>query len=87
MTDENATRPDLVDPVRAVLPEADEVRAAPDPADIRKDRREHGGMPLRPDDDELAARTEAERVDAGLEDYAPDLVPPATEEEPTDTAG
>ncbi|MFG3256921.1 DEAD/DEAH box helicase [Streptomyces sp. NPDC048172] len=29
-------------------------------------RHEHGGMPRRPDDDELARRTEAERAAAGL---------------------
>ncbi|NGO71094.1 hypothetical protein [Streptomyces boncukensis] len=42
-------------------------------------RREHGGMPTRPDDEELARRAEAERVAAGLADYDPADVPPATE--------
>jgi hypothetical protein len=51
----------------------------------RRDRREHGGAPMRPDDDELARRTEQERVDAGVEDYDPDELPPATDEPvPTD---
>ena len=51
----------------------------------RRDRREHGGAPMRPDDDELARRTEQERVDAGVDDYDPDEVPPATDEPvPTD---
>lgn len=50
-----------------------------------RDRREHGGAPTRPDDDELAHRTEQERVEAGVDDYDPDDVPPATDEPvPTD---
>ena len=47
-----------------------------------RDRREHGGAPMHPDDDALARRTERERVDAGLEDYDPDDVPPATDTPP-----
>ena len=39
----------------------------------------HGGMPMRPDDDELAAAVERDRVAAGVEDYAPSDVPPATD--------
>jgi hypothetical protein len=39
----------------------------------------HAGMPDRLDDDALAAATEQERVAAGLEDYAPSQVPPATD--------
>jgi hypothetical protein len=51
----------------------------------RRHRREHGGAPMRPDDDELARRTEQERVDAGVDDYDPDEVLPATDEPvPTD---
>lgn len=51
-----------------------------------RDRREHGGASaLRPDDDELARRTEEERVEAGIDAYDPDDVPPATDEPvPTD---
>lgn len=45
-----------------------------------RDRREHGGAPQHLDDDALAARTEQERVDAGLEPYDPADVPPATDE-------
>ena len=41
--------------------------------------RMHGGMPLRPDDDELAAAVERDRVAAGIEDYAPSDVPLATD--------
>ena len=47
-----------------------------------RDRREHGGAPMRPDDEALARRTERERVDAGLEDYDPDDVPQATDTPP-----
>jgi hypothetical protein len=53
--------------------------------EVHRDRREHGGMPLHPDDDELARRTEQERVEAGVDDYDPNEVPPATDEPvPTD---
>jgi hypothetical protein len=41
--------------------------------------RVHGGMPMRPDDDELAAAVERDRVAAGVADYAPSDVPPATD--------
>jgi hypothetical protein len=58
----------------------DDVLAAPGPPDVRRDRREHGGAPQRLDDDALAERTEQERVDAGLADYAPGAVPPATDD-------
>ena len=47
-----------------------------------RDRREHGGASARPDDDELALRTERERVEAGLEPYDPADVPPATDVDP-----
>jgi hypothetical protein len=43
------------------------------------DRREHAKAPDRLDDDQLARRTEQERVMAGLDDYDPDEVPPADE--------
>lgn len=46
---------------------------------FRRDRREHGGAPQRLDDDILAEMTEDERVEAGLDDYNPDEVPPATD--------
>ena len=66
----------------------DDVLAAPGPPDVRRDRREHGGAPERLDDDALAERTEQERVDAGLADYDPDDVPPATDDPvPVDFAG
>jgi hypothetical protein len=54
--------------------------------DVHRDRREHGGSsPLHPDDDDLARRTEAERVEVGVDDYDPDEVPPATDDPvPTD---
>jgi hypothetical protein len=50
--------------------------------DVHKDRREHGGAPQRVDDDALASRTEDERVEAGVADYNPDDVPPATDVDP-----
>jgi hypothetical protein len=51
-------------------------------AEGERDRRFHGGAPDRLDDDELARRTTAERVEAGIEAYDPNDVPPATDEEP-----
>jgi hypothetical protein len=50
--------------------------------EVRRDRREHGGSSAHPDDEALARRTEQERVDAGLDAYDPDDVPPATDEAP-----
>ncbi|HZY77110.1 MAG TPA: hypothetical protein VFE40_12390 [Jatrophihabitantaceae bacterium] len=44
-----------------------------------RDRQEHAKAPAKPNDDELAHRTEQERIAAGLEDYDPNEVPPATE--------
>lgn len=41
------------------------------------DRHEHGKMPGHLNDDELARRTEQERVEAGLDDYDPNDVPDA----------
>ena len=56
--------------------------------DASRDRREHGGAPAHLDDDALARRTERERVDAGVDAYSPDDVPPATDEPvPTDLTG
>jgi hypothetical protein len=49
---------------------------------FRRDRREHGGIPGHLDDDRLARLTEEERVAAGLDDYDPDEVPPATDAPP-----
>lgn len=78
---------------REDLPSGDDVRAdvmsAPGPPDVQRDRREHGGAPDRLDDDALAERTEQERVDAGIEDYDPEAVPPATDEDaaPVDVTG
>lgn len=50
--------------------------------EFHRDRRDHGGMPPHPDDDRLARLTEEERVEAGIEDYDPDEVPPATDAPP-----
>jgi hypothetical protein len=51
--------------------------------EFHRDRREHGGASQHPDDDQLARLTEEERVEAGLDAYDPDEVPPATDEPPT----
>lgn len=58
-------------------PNLDDVQPATEQA-IR-DRREHGKTPKHLNDEELARRTEQERIEAGLEDYDPDEVPPAAE--------
>jgi hypothetical protein len=47
--------------------------------EFHRDRREHGGAPQRLDDDLLEEVTEDERVEAGLDAYNPDEVPPATD--------
>lgn len=44
-----------------------------------RDRQEHGKAPARPDNDELARRTKQERIEAGIDDYDPEAVPPAAE--------
>ena len=59
------------------LPEDDHL-----PEDFHRNRREHPGKLERLDDDQLARLTEVERVDAGLDAYDPDEVPPATDEPP-----
>jgi hypothetical protein len=57
-----------------------------DPAEgFRRDRREHGGASQHLDDDRLAHEAEQERVDAGVDAYDPDEVPPATDTPPLDT--
>jgi hypothetical protein len=53
----------------------------------RRDRHEHGGAGAHADDDALARRTEQERVDAGLDAFDPDDVPPATDAAPAYDAG
>jgi hypothetical protein len=58
------TVPQLLDPDDAGLP--------------RQDRSRHGGMPQL-DDEELAVIVQRERVAAGLADYVPEDVPPATD--------
>jgi hypothetical protein len=56
----------------------------PDPPaeEFHRNRREHGGAPARLDDDQLARLTEEERVEAGIDAYDPDEVPPATDAPP-----
>jgi hypothetical protein len=50
--------------------------------EFHRNRREHGGASQRIDDDQLARLTEEERVEAGVDDYDPDEVPPATDSPP-----
>jgi hypothetical protein len=57
------------------LPDEEE---EPDAA-FHRNRRQHGGAAQRLSDDQLARLTEEERVEAGLDDYDPDEVPPAEE--------
>jgi hypothetical protein len=66
------------------IPDEPELPDEPDEpdAEFHRDRREHGGASFHLDDDQLARLTEEERVEAGLEDYDPDEVPPATDEPP-----
>ena len=52
------------------------------PAEFHRNRREHGGASQRLNDDQLAELAEEERVDAGVDDYNPDEVPPATDTPP-----
>ena len=51
-------------------------------AEGQRDRRFHGGTPPHLDEDELDRRTEAERVEAGIEPYDPGDVPPASDAAP-----
>jgi hypothetical protein len=58
-----------------------------EPSEFHRNRREHGGEIDRLNDDQLAELTEEERVDAGLDAYDPDEVPPATDDPvPTDVS-
>ena len=52
------------------------------PERFHRNRREHGGEIDRLDEDQLARLTEEERVAAGVDDYDPDEVPPATDTPP-----
>ncbi|NUP58809.1 MAG: hypothetical protein HOQ06_04965 [Pseudarthrobacter sp.] len=61
-----------------IVPEED---ALPNPS-----RTGHGKMPENIDDDDYQRAAEQERVAAGLADYAPDDVPPATDPLPPEAA-
>ena len=50
--------------------------------EFHRNRRQHGGAAQRLDDDQLARLTEEERVEAGIDAYDPDEVPPATDAPP-----
>jgi hypothetical protein len=49
---------------------------------FHRDRREHAGEPAHLDDDQLARLAEEERVEAGIDAFDPDEVPPATDTPP-----
>jgi hypothetical protein len=61
MTENEPTLDDVIEPTEQAV----------------RDRHEHGKMPAHPNDDELAHRTEHERVELGIDDYDPDDVPNA----------
>jgi hypothetical protein len=50
--------------------------------EFHRNRRDHPGKLERLDDDQLARLAEEERVEAGLDDFDPDEVPPATDAPP-----
>jgi hypothetical protein len=52
------------------------------PERFHRDRHEPGGEIDRLNDDQLARLTEEERVEAGVDDFDPDEVPPATDTPP-----
>jgi hypothetical protein len=64
----------------------DEVLEPQEDEGLHHDRRVHGGMPLREDDDALERLVEEDRVAAGVSDYAEDDVPPATDAPPPGTS-
>jgi hypothetical protein len=47
---------------------------------VESPRGQHGGMPLKPDDEAYEQRVQEERVDLGVEDYDADAVPPVIED-------
>jgi hypothetical protein len=57
----------------------------PDDEAFRRDRSQHGGAPEHLNDNRLAHGAEDERVEAGIDPYNPDDVPPATDTPPLDT--
>jgi hypothetical protein len=61
------------------LPNLDDVITPEEDALPPRIAQGHAGEPERLDDDALAEATEQERVAAGLADYAPSQVPPATD--------
>ena len=70
--DEPDTGADPIIPQEDALPDAD--------------RSGHGKMPDTIDDDDYARAAEQERVAAGLADYAPSDVPPATDPLPEESS-
>jgi hypothetical protein len=67
-------------------PTLDDVLVPEDDPGLPRDPEVHGGMPLKEDDDALTLAVEHDRVAAGVADYAPDDVPPATDPPPPGTS-
>jgi len=75
------------DPAPEPQPTVDDVMDVDDDALPRHSRRDPSrGMPEHPDEDALQRATERERVEAGVADFAPDDVPPATDPDPEGTS-
>ena len=64
----------------------DEVLEPEQDGGLHHDRRVHGGMPIREDDDALERLVEEDRVAAGTSDFAEADVPPATDAPPEGTS-
>jgi hypothetical protein len=75
----------MTEPMDQSTPSLDDVLVPEEDAPLDNRSRVHGGMPLKPDDDALAVAVERDRVAAGVADYAPDDVPPATDPLPEDS--
>jgi hypothetical protein len=72
------TTPDAPNP-DAPNPDDDELGVLQPQEQAPRDRHFHAKQPPRLNDENLAHRTEQERLAAGIEDYDPDEVPPATD--------
>ena len=72
-------------PIDHNRPRLDDVLVPEEDPGLPKDPEVHGGMPLKVDDDALTLAAEHDRVAAGVADFAPDDVPPATDPLPEGT--
>jgi hypothetical protein len=69
----------MTDPLDHGTPSLDDVMEPEEDVPPTSRPRMHGGMPLHPDDEALELAAERDRVAAGVANYAPDDVPPATD--------